>query len=578
MTTDTVNAERRPAPEDIGTESFIAMVSLDPDRQRAVERYKHLDTSRGTEFEDIVALARRLTGASAAGIALIGGGHVRIMFAHGIDATDQVLADTFVGHHFISPDVLVVPDARRDHRFAGLPAVNDHRQVRFYAGAPLVSSDGYVIGALFCADRSPGELDADTVLALAALARQTLAVLEMRRTEVAYHAVVEGAGHVVVLLDKEGRLVSVTPTWSRLTSYGVIRSLGERLTEFVHPDDQELVKERLGAARHESRSSRLECRVIGLTGSTVDVDVFIQPLLDGERLNIGLVGVISDISERRARELENHHAQRMESLGRLSAGLAHEINTPIQFVGDNTRFLAESYEAMLTLLLTYRRALDAEAGATSWAERRAAISQAEEDADIDYLASEVPSAVVQSLEGVDRVAQIVRAMKTFSHPGQDQKAPADLNEALQATVTVARSQVKDVADVELDLAEIPSVMCNIGDINQVFLNLIVNAGDAIAETGRYGSITISTSKEADDVLIQVRDTGPGIPENIRRKIFEPFFTTKPVGRGTGQGLALAQAVIKDGHSGALSVESEMGSGTTFTIRLPIAGAPFEDTP
>jgi signal transduction histidine kinase len=166
-------------------------------------------------------------------------------------------------------------------------------------------------------------------------------------------------------------------------------------------------------------------------------------------------------------------------------------------------------------------------------------------------------------------------MKTFSHPGTSGQAPADLNEALRATMTVARNQIRYVADPVLDLGDVPPVVCNIADLNQVFLNMVVNAADAIQEKGDHGTITVVSRRDGDEVMITISDTGAGIPRDLQRRIFEPFFTTKKVGRGTGQGLALARAVICDQHGGTLTLTSEPGAGTTFTIRLPVVGRPGE---
>jgi two-component system, NtrC family, sensor kinase len=423
-------------------------------------------------------------------------------------------------------------------------------------------------------DHEPKDLDEGQRSALTALARQVVTTLELRRTLMSYHAVVDGVGHVVFHLDEDDRLVSVTPTWSQLTGYGVVRSVGQRLQDFVHPDDRKRVVARLSDMRGESAPPVLECRLLRLMADDIPVEVVARPLVDEGDRRLGLVGVIAEISERKAREVEAQHAQKLEALGRLSAGLAHEINTPIQFVGDNTRFLAESYEAMLKLVLTYRQVLDTRSGALSWWERQEIIQEAESEADVDYLAAEVPSAVRQSLEGVERVASLVRAMKTFSHPGHDTQVQADLNEALLATLTVARSQVKYVAEVTVDLGELPPVVCNVGDLNQVFLNMILNAADAIEEKGEHGRIDVRSRAVDDSVVISIADTGTGMPEETQLRIFEPFFTTKEVGRGTGQGLALARAVVQDKHGGSITLSSKVGAGTTFTIRLPVAGRPL----
>ena len=185
---------------------------------------------------------------------------------------------------------------------------------------------------------------------------------------------------------------------------------------------------------------------------------------------------------------------------------------------------------------------------------------------------EIPKALDQTLEGVTRVATIVRAMKEFAHPEGKEMAAADLNRALQSTMTVARNELKYVAEIESEFGELPLVVCNVSDLNQVFLNLLVNAAHAIADIvkdGEKGRIKVRTATDGNMVLITISDTGSGIPEAIRSKIFDPFFTTKEVGRGTGQGLAIARSVIVERHKGTLSFDSEVGKGTTFYIRLPL---------
>jgi len=281
---------------------------------------------------------------------------------------------------------------------------------------------------------------------------------------------------------------------------------------------------------------------------------------------------LTDIADRKTRTAEGEQESKLESLGRLSAGLAHEINSPIQFVGDNARFLEEAYQELIRVVEVYRGLLDS-CAPISWTERQERVREAEASIDFDYLETEIPSAVAQTLDGIERVATIVRAMKTFSHPGHQEQVRADLNEALEATLTVARHQVKEVADIELDLGTLPSVRCNVADLNQVFLNLIVNAADAIEETGRRGTIGVTTRLDGDEVVIAISDTGRGIPDDIRSKIFDPFFTTKEVGRGSGQGLPLARGVIHEGHGGTLTLDTTPGAGSAFTIRLPIDGKP-----
>lgn len=272
------------------------------------------------------------------------------------------------------------------------------------------------------------------------------------------------------------------------------------------------------------------------------------------------------------RERASSQAQKLESVGRLAAGVAHEINTPTQYVGDNIEFLQIAYESLSPLLDMLRRfASDSSVPPALLTEIRRAI----EESNLDYLIGQVPRAIEQSREGVERISSIVKAMKEFSHPGTEEKTASDLNQCVRSTIVVSRNEWKYVADLESDLdGDLPFVHCLPGDLNQVFLNLVVNAAHAIAEkTGNgaegKGVIRLSTRRDGDWVEVQVSDTGAGIPEAIRERIFEPFFTTKKMGCGTGQGLAIARNVVVNKHGGTIAVVSEAGKGTTFTIRLPI---------
>jgi signal transduction histidine kinase len=274
-------------------------------------------------------------------------------------------------------------------------------------------------------------------------------------------------------------------------------------------------------------------------------------------------------------ELATRQAQKLEAVGRLAAGIAHEINTPIQFVGDNTHFLRDAFASLQRLLDAYAVLCDAAAAGQVAPSLLAAVHRAEAEADLAYLSEEIPRALEQVLEGVERVASIVRALKEFAHPARKERAPADLNQALQSTLTVARNELKYVAEVQTDFAPLPPVLCQIGDLNQVFLNLLVNAAHAIADqvgdSGARGTITVRTRALGTQVEVAISDTGPGIPAAIRDRIFDPFFTTKAVGRGTGQGLALARAIVVEQHGGELTFESVEGAGTTFYVRLPVTG-------
>jgi signal transduction histidine kinase len=263
-----------------------------------------------------------------------------------------------------------------------------------------------------------------------------------------------------------------------------------------------------------------------------------------------------DIERRKQLEIELAQAEKLRAVGQLASGIAHELNTPIQYVSDNLDFLQKAFQALTVFIA---RGVEGESGKAR--------------SKLDFMQQNIPGALEAALDGCSRVAEIVQAMKIFAHPDGGVCAPADINQALTSTLAVARNVVRYVADVELDLGELPLVECRIGDINQVFLNLIINAAHAVADRhgpeGR-GKIRLSTSVRDDRVIVAVADDGCGIPEAVQPRIFEPFFTTKEVGKGTGQGLAISRSIVADRHGGSLSFETAPGVGTTFTVVLPVS--------
>lgn len=278
------------------------------------------------------------------------------------------------------------------------------------------------------------------------------------------------------------------------------------------------------------------------------------------------------------------HAEKLASVGQLAAGIAHEINTPIQFVGDNTRFLQESFLDLMRLVAVYEELGTAANEGKALPELIDRVQALSEEVEVDYLAEEVPSAIKQSLEGVERISKIVRSMKDFSHPGTDHLENIDLNNSIESTINVSRNEWKYVAEMDIEFdSDLSLVPCYPGELNQVILNIIVNAAHAIEDSREdndpLGTITISTKLINEEVEIRITDSGSGMPEEVKKRIFEPFFTTKGVGKGTGQGLAIAYAVIVDKHKGRVTVDSELGKGTTFVIYLPmnanVAGAKTE---
>lgn len=276
-------------------------------------------------------------------------------------------------------------------------------------------------------------------------------------------------------------------------------------------------------------------------------------------------------------------AQKLRALGQLAAGIAHEINTPIQYIGDNTRFLQNAFRDVDRLLESFQHLLQAAKDGAMTEELVADMEAVVREADVGYLSDEIPKAIQQSLEGVGRVASIVRAMRGFVHPGGDDRQTTDVNRAIENTLAVSRNEWKYVADVVTDLdPHLPSIVCSPGGFSQVMLNLLVNAAQAIAEVVADGSrgkgtIEVSTRRQGNWAEIRVSDTGPGIPEGIRSQVFDWFFTTKDAGKGTGQGLSIAHSVVER-YGGTIDCDSEVGCGTTFTIRLPVASGSVSPQP
>jgi PAS domain S-box-containing protein len=360
--------------------------------------------------------------------------------------------------------------------------------------------------------------------------------------------------------------------------------LGRPLDVVIEGAGELVARLREAAPRHHDRLDQHERFVLSSSGRRIPALCSAARLDDEAGAFRGAVVVALDLSERKQLELELLQAQKLESVGRLAAGVAHEINTPTQFVGDNVRFLGEAFDDLARLVERLQDVAKlARVGAVP-AAAFSALDEAAQQCDLPFLAQEVPAAIARAREGVGRVATIVRSMKEFSHPGTTGKAPADLNHALESTATVSRNEWKYVADLVTELEpELPRVECNLGEMNQVFLNLIVNAAHAVGDVvkrkpGSKGRITLRTRRDGDAVEISVADTGTGIEPHHRARIFEPFFTTKEVGRGTGQGLALVRSIVVGKHGGEVRFDTELGRGTTFVVRLPVRASRSTNLP
>ncbi len=317
--------------------------------------------------------------------------------------------------------------------------------------------------------------------------------------------------------------------------------------------------------------------VLGLTG--LGIGVFHSRLVRirhsiEETVLLRTQDLRAALDELSSAQAELLNSQKLEAIGGLAAGIAHEINTPIQYVGDNTRFVDESLSGLLNVANAAAQLASAVGHMHEVASLVAAYQSAADDADVEFLAAEIPTAISESLDGIEQVASIVKALKSFAHPGDDVKAPTDLNEMVTSTVAVARNEWRYVADMDLSGLDpnLPHVPVLSGPLKQVLLNMIVNAAQAVeggvAGADVKGTIAIASRLVGDTAELEIADSGGGIPADIQDRVFEPFFTTKDVGQGSGQGLAIAQSIVAK-HDGVLSFVSTPGEGTVFTITLPM---------
>jgi signal transduction histidine kinase/FixJ family two-component response regulator len=417
----------------------------------------------------------------------------------------------------------------------------------------------------------------------------------MAQLEVAvegWRTIVDLMDDVVCLIDRDGRVTRVNRAFEGWGLGDVRSALGRDAHEVLHGSCtasdcelacwiQNVVMKRDGGGALEFVDPILQRRV----------RLRQSPASEGPGQDPRWLLVLRDVTsdhELRAESVRLQaqlaQSQKLEAIGRLAAGVAHEINTPAQFVRDNLEFLQTGAESLREAAKLHQALLAAVQDGAANGDLAAAQKEALAKLDVDFVLREVVNAATEGLEGINRIANIVRALKEFSHPGGGELGKIDLRRAIESTVTVARNEWKYVARVETTIdPDLPEIDGFAGELNQVFLNLLVNAAHAIGEksqgaAGATGHIRIRARRDGESVEIRFEDDGAGIPEAIRRKVFEPFFTTKPMGKGTGQGLALARNVIIGQHKGSIDFESKVGEGTTFILRMPIAAATAEAAP
>jgi PAS domain S-box-containing protein len=447
-----------------------------------------------------------------------------------------------------------------------------------------VTIQNKVVGVCTFFSKKSEESDPKITGILTSIGQQLGQVIERKRAEENLfeakqflHQVIDSIPNLIFVKDPQGRYKLANSAFAQIHGKTIESILGKTDTDFIK-DLLQLEKNYQAEKQiidNWDESVNLEEDFSDLRGNRRFFQTVRRPLFSDVGVEY-ILGISTDLTKRKLLEGQLNHAQKMESIGQLAAGIAHEINTPTQYVSDNLKFIQGSFSNIKVVLEKYNALLQTSGLCESNAELRREIENEIRKVDLEYLAEEIPNAIEESLEGVSRIANIVQSMKEFAHPGKEEKAVVDINRAIESTITVARNEWKYLCEMETRFDEnLPKVPCLLGEFNQVILNLVINATHAIAEVvgdgaNGKGKITVTTTN-IDDKWAEVRisDTGAGIPPQVKDRIFEPFFTTKEVGKGTGQGLAISYTVIVEKHRGQLTFETAPGKGTVFVVRLPI---------
>ncbi|MEZ5420312.1 MAG: ATP-binding protein [Vicinamibacterales bacterium] len=557
-------------------------------RVAELKRFEVLDTAADADVDALTRLALDLCQVPIAAVSLVDADRQWYLSRIGLDLSETPREVAFCAHAIGDADVFEVADARRSPDFAGNPLVTGAPGIVFYAGAPLVTPSGHAIGALCVIDHRPRTLSPEQREVLRLLARQVMRRLEQQRSLRALRTLhEERVAHLRelrrtsdTLALSEQRLEMVLDAveagywdWDlasgevlfsqrfaalfQLSASGplpvedVFGAVDDAELEMLHATLGDLFARRIERLWHEFpvRTPDSHPRWIRLRGQVTAWTPSGEPLR--------ALGLAVDITAERQRDHHLRATQKLDAIGALAAGVAHEINTPLQFVSHNLDFLASQCGTLAQRLTA------------AGCEPGTGVAPDE----VRALHDEVAGAIAESIDGIDRVTHIVRALKEFSHHGRGARERVDINQMIENAITLTRHEWKFVAEFERDLAPgLPPVAAAAHECGQVLVNLIVNGAHAVHDahgSSRKGRLGVRTRFQDGRVEIRLWDTGTGIAADIQDRVFEPFFTTKPVGKGTGQGLATARAVVER-HGGTIGFETQPGRGTTFIVRLPAA--------
>lgn len=401
---------------------------------------------------------------------------------------------------------------------------------------------------------------------------------ELRRINEEMNLLINSLPSIIIGVSVKDRITHFNPFAEKI--FGIKKSdiLGRAFHESSIKWDWDIIYESISQCILDEKTIWVnDLHFIKNDGKKGVLGLTINPLQRENLILEGFIIIGKDLTEQRILEAQLLQSNKLEALGQLAAGVAHEINSPLQYVGDNLRFLNKTMVGLLNLLDIYQRGFEISGDKNEFNKIRINAEEQSGAINLPFLIEEVPKALDQTLEGVNRISVIVQSMKAFSHPGSGTMILTDINRAIENTINVSRNEWKYHCDLNfIPDSEIPMIPCLESEFNQVILNLIVNAADAIKDSGRNsaeekGLITIETSLDENYIKISIKDNGPGIPEEIQNRVFDPFFTTKEVGKGTGQGLPISHTIIVEKHKGLFYFETEPGKGTSFIIKLPVNG-------